>query len=126
MWLHVLSIVADIASILAIPVLIVGYVELRRLYKEVRALRTPRGVSEDAVEFLDGRVAINLVPIGKLPFLPRKGDMVMLPSESGETGAGGYEVVDVCHCFSEETEKTDYPSPARLGKVVVYVKKKGD
>jgi hypothetical protein len=71
MWLSVLSIVSDIASILAIPVLIVGYVELRRLYKEIRALRTPRGVSEDAVEFLDGRVAINLVPIAKLPFLPR-------------------------------------------------------
>jgi hypothetical protein len=125
MWLPILSIVADIASILAIPVLIVGYVELRGLYKEIRALRAPRGVSENAVEFLDGRVAINLVPISTLRFLPRKGDTVMLPSESGQSGAGTYEVVDVCHCYSEEIETTDYPCQARLGKVVAYVKKRG-
>jgi hypothetical protein len=125
MWLRVLSIVANIASILAIPGLIVAYVELRKLYKEIRALRKPRGVSDDAVEFLEGRAAINLVPIARLPFLPRKGDTVMLPSEFGESGAGAYEVVDVCHCYDEDTEETGYQCPARLGKVVAYVKKKG-
>jgi len=125
MWLRDLSVAADIASLLAVPGLVLVYVGLWGLYKEVRALRGPRGVSEDAVEFLQGRVAINLVPIAKLPFLPRKGDTVMLPSEAGEPGAGAYEVTDLCHCYSEDAEETSYPCPAKLGKVVAYVKKKG-
>jgi hypothetical protein len=123
MWLSVISIVANIASILAIPVLIVGYIELRKLYKEIRAIRTPRGVSEDAVEFLEGGVAINLVPIAKLPFLPRKGDTVNLPSERGAPDSGAYEVTDVCHIYWVDDEETG-PCPARLKKVVASVKKR--
>src|SRR6266849_5929081 len=123
MWLSVVSIVGNIASILALPSLGLIYWEL---YKVRKAARIPRGVSEDAVEFLysEGRVAINLVPIASLQFLPRKGDTVLLPSETGQPGAGLYEVTDICHCYGEETKNMDFPCQARLGKVVAYVKKK--
>jgi len=49
----------------------------------------------------------------------------MLPSESGEMGAGDYEVLDVCHCYSEDVEESSYPCSARLGKVVATITKKG-
>jgi hypothetical protein len=124
MWLRVLSIVGDIASILAIPGLVLVYLGLWKLYGELRAQRRPKGVSEDAVEFVQGRVAINLVPIAKLPFLPRKGDTVMLPSERGAPDAGAYEVTDVCHSYWIDDEETG-PCPARLKKVVASVEKKG-
>jgi hypothetical protein len=124
MMLSVLSIAGDISSILAIPGLLLVYVGLYKLYAEIREGRKPKGVSEDALEFVDGRIAINLVQIASLRFLPRKGDMVMLPSERGEPGAGAYEVTDICHCY-DEYEKDGGPYPARLGKVVAYVKGKG-
>jgi len=54
-----------------------------------------------------------------------RGDTVMLPSESGEMGAGDYEVLDVCHCYSEDVEESSYPCSARLGKVVATITKKG-
>ncbi len=120
MWLTGLDVSGSIASILTLPGLVVGYVNLSR---KIRALRTPRGVSEHAVEFNDGSVAINLVPIAKLAFLPRRGDTVMLPGEHGESDAGAYEVTGVCHCYVEPTEVTG-PCPAELLKVVAYVAKK--
>jgi hypothetical protein len=40
-------------------------------------------------------------------------------------GAAAYEVLDVCHCYSEDVQETSYPCSARLGKVVATVMKKG-
>jgi hypothetical protein len=122
-WLRALSVIGNIASILALPSLVLIYLEL---YKARKAAGIPRGVSEDAVEFLytERRVAINLVPIAGLRFLPRRGDTVLLPSESGQPAAGLYEVTDVCHSYTEEAENPTLPCQARLTKVVVDVRKK--
>jgi hypothetical protein len=121
MWLKVLSAFGSIASILALPSLWIIYC---KLYREIRVARTPKGVSEDCLEFLHGRIAINLVKLSNLQFLPRAGDIVLLPSERGQPGSGLYEVLDVCHSYTEDDEDTDTPCPARPIKIVARVKKK--
>ena len=122
MALSVLSVIANFASILSLPSLVLIYLEL---YRARKVAAMPRGVSENAVEFLDyeRRVAVNLVRISTLQFLPRKGDTVLLPSESGEAGAGFYEVTDICHSYTEESKNPSYPCEARLVKVVASVRR---
>jgi hypothetical protein len=121
MSLKLLSAVGSVASILALPSLWFIYI---KLYGEIKAARTAKGVSEDCLEFLDGRVAINLVKLSNLQFLPRSGDVVLLPSERGQPGSGFYEVLDVCHSYTEDEKDLITPCPARPIKIVARVRKK--
>jgi len=124
MWLKVLFIAGSLASIVALPNL--GFVYWQ-LYKLRKAIGGPRVVSEECLEFLQTqpRMAINLVPLNKLTFIPRPGDSVLLPGDGPQLGAGMYEITGVCHSFTEETEDVCQPSQARLVKVVAYIKRKG-
>lgn len=81
-----------------------------------------KGVSEDCLEFLCGRTAINLVPLSGLLMLPRIGDKIDLPGEGPESGAGLYEITDVRHCYVRDYDEKERPCPARLLKIVAEVK----
>lgn len=116
----ILSALGSLASILALPIVGATYY---RLYQVRKAVRIPKIVSEDCLEFLHGGTAINLVKLSNLQFLPRAGDVVLLPSEHGESGSGFYEVLDVCHSYDEDTNDTMTPCPARPMKIVARVKK---
>ena len=84
----------------------------------VREKLSRKGVTEDAVKFVDvdEKVGINIVPLSKVPFCPRIGEDVLLPGENGDGGT--YTVVGVQHTFVDEDE-----SP-RIYSVRIDVKRK--
>jgi hypothetical protein len=125
-WHDVLSVASDIIGLLGIPVLVVTTFGLFREIKKERAERKAlKIVSEGCLEFLDSehKIGINLVPVERVPLMPRPGDFVYLPGEGPKYGAGEYEVERVRFFFSEALD-VDQPSPAALSKVTAYVRKK--
>jgi hypothetical protein len=121
---RVLSVLADIAGALGIPVLAYATCRLyKELQKERAERKTLRPVSAGCLEFFDSerRVGVNLVPLERVPLMPRPGDFVLLPGEGVQYGAGEYEVERVGFIF-EEAEDVDQPCPAALSKVTAYVR----
>ena len=125
-WLDIVGHVADLVTILGVFVLAVG---TWKLFKEVRLERAERKkeriVSEDCLEFYDlaQRVAVNLVPLKAVGFMPRPGDFVSLPGEGREYGAGEYEVEKILFSYREAPD-IDQPCPAVPTKVIAYVHRK--
>ncbi|HKX00583.1 MAG TPA: hypothetical protein VJN43_22780 [Bryobacteraceae bacterium] len=128
-WFEIVGRVADVVTILGVPLLLVG---TRQLYKELRRQRAARKemkfVSQDCLEFFDSReeVGVNLVPLEKVSVAPRPGDFVMLPGETRDgknLGGGEYEVERVTFSFLQASE-VDQPCPALPSKVVAYVHKR--
>lgn len=125
-WRDLLSLISDIVGLLGIPVLIATtwtlFREIRKERAERKALKI---VSEGCLEFLDSehKIGINLVPMERVPIMPRPGDSVYLPGEGPEYGAGGYEVDRVTFFFSEALD-VNQPSPAALSKVTAFVRKR--
>jgi hypothetical protein len=125
-----LNLIADIVTIIGVPVLVVTTRKLYREHQRDRAeRRTIKGVSEDCLEFYDRQenVAVNLIPLETIRVLPRPGDFVFLPGEAREgvnLGAAEYEVEKVSFNFREAPE-VDQPCPAAPAKVVAYVRRIG-
>ena len=130
MVLRWLNLIADIVTIIGVPVLVVSVCKLYREHQKERAERgTIRGVSEDCLEFYDRqeKVAINLIPLETIRILPRVGDFVFLPGETRDgvnVSAAEYEVEKVSFNFREAPE-VDQPCPAAPAKVIVYVRRIG-
>lgn len=119
MWL---SFVADVVTIVGIPVLLVTTVKFYREYLKGREIKN---VSQDCLEFVDRREGINLVSLETVAAFPRPGDIVFLPGETRDNknyGGGEYEVERVAFTFHEAPE-IDQPCPAIPSKVVAYVRK---
>jgi hypothetical protein len=122
-WPDPISLVADIVTIIGIPVLVVT---TDRLYREYSKSRAVKHVSQDCLEFNENKTGINLVPLERVAAFPRPGDIVFLPGETHEGknyGGGEYEVEKVAFTFNEAPE-IDQPSPAVPSKVVAYVRKR--
>ncbi len=71
-------------------------------------------------------LVVNLIPLDKIPSIPRKGDFVLLPGETqkGETvGAGEYEVDRVTYGYRRAPEITDRARAAAPLKIIVYMHK---
>jgi hypothetical protein len=130
MTLRWLNLIAEIVTIIGVPVLVVSMFKLYREYQRDRAGRgTIKGVSEDCLEFYDRQenVAVNLIPLETIRVLPRPGDFVFLPGETRDGvnhNAAEYEVEKVTFDFREAPE-VDQPCPAIPAKVVVYVRRIG-
>jgi hypothetical protein len=79
---------------------------------------------EDAVRFYDvkGKVGVNVVPLSRLAFCPREGEVVYLPGVNG-VGAAEYVVEGVYHTFAEDTHR-DIPNLARVFSVRVDVRRR--
>jgi hypothetical protein len=86
-----------------------------------------KSISEDSLEFYDdtGRVAINLVPFGKAPFIPWVGEIVILPGQGPKYGAGTYRVTKVEHLFFADAASELPPDfgPGVLKKITLRVEK---
>jgi hypothetical protein len=80
-----------------------------------------KGVSEDCIEFLNGRVAVNLVPFESAHFIPRVGERVFLPGTS--EGDKTYEVQSVEYIYAKDESAVDDPFDmhAKPLKIVVRV-----
>jgi hypothetical protein len=130
MALRWLNLIAEIVTIIGVPVLVVSMFKLYREYQRDRAgRRTIQGVREDCVEFYDRQenVVVNLIPSEMIRVLPRPGDFVFLPGETREgvnLAAAEYEVEKVSFDFREAPE-VDQPCPAAPAKVVAYVRRIG-
>lgn len=118
-----ISLVADIVTIIGIPVLAVT---TGKLYQEYSKSREIKNVSQDCLEFNEKGTGINLVPLERVAAFPRPGDIVFLPGETHEGknyGGGEYEVERVAFTFNEAPE-IDQPCPAVPSKVVASVRKR--
>ena len=122
-WPDPISLVADLVTIVGIPVLAATTGGLYREYAKNRAVKN---VSQDCLEFNENKTGINLVPLERVVAFPRPGDIVYLPGEThGGTnyGGGAYEVEKVAFTFNEAPE-LEQPCPAVPSKVVAYVRKR--
>ena len=122
-WPDPLSLIADVVTIVGIPILVVTSY---RLYREYAKSLEVKNVSQDCLEFNEKGTGINLVPLERVVAFPRPGDMVFLPGETHEGknyGGGEYEVEKVAFTFHEAPE-IDQPCPAVPSKVVAYVRKR--
>ncbi len=127
-WLDVVGHVADVVTILGVPLLAAGTWQLVRETRRERAERKAlKIVSQDCLEFYDPRqkVGVNLVPLERVLAFPRPGDRVLLPGETREgknLGGGQYEVESITFTFFEAPE-VDQPCPAVPSKVIARVRK---
>lgn len=122
-WPDPISLVADIVTIIGIPVLAVT---TGKLYQEYSKSREIKNVSQDCLEFNEKGTGINLVPLDRVAAFPRPGDIVFLPGETHEGknyGGGEYEVERVAFTFNEAPE-INQPCPAVPSKVVASVRKR--
>jgi hypothetical protein len=121
--------VADVVTILGVPLLVAGTWQIvREIRRERAARKILKNVSQDCLEFTDPyqRVGINLVPLDRVAAFPRPGDLVFLPGETHEGknfGGGEYEVEKVSFSFYEAPE-IDQPCPAVPSKVIAYVRRR--
>ena len=123
-WPDPISLVADIVTIVGLPVLAVS---TWNLYRQVRKARQLKAVSEDCVSFYDigCKCGINLVPFKHLASVPRPGDRISLPGETDEKrnyGGGWYEVISVDFYYREDRE-SDRQTPATTSVIQINVRK---
>ena len=123
-WPDPISFVADVVTLIGVPVLAYS---TWGLYQQFEKERQPRGVSENCVIFYDinGKCAINLVPFKQLAVIPRVGDHVYLPGETdkeGNYGGGKYEVVGVDFHYREDSEAHPF-IPATTSAIEIMVRK---
>jgi hypothetical protein len=123
----IISRIADVTAVLGVPALWITTWQFYKDFRQDQAERQKfRSVSQDCLEFFDGKVAINLVALERIAVLPRPGDTVELPGETRDSrnyGAGSYEVERVSFLYFEAPE-VDQPCPAIPAKVVAHVRKK--
>lgn len=123
-WPDPLSLVADVVTIIGVPVLAVS---IWKLYQDAKEARKLKGVGEDCLNFYDitAKCAINLVPVKDFSIVPRVGDIVSLPGETDEErnyDGGRYEVVSV-EFYYREDRKSHRPSSATPLAIQINVKK---
>jgi hypothetical protein len=125
-WPDPISLAADVVTFVGIPALALAMWGFYREYrKELAKRREVRFVSQGCLEFLNGKVAINLVPLESVAAFPRAGDFVYLPGETHEgkrLGSGEYVVDSVKFLFLEAPE-IEQQCPALLSKVIAVVSK---
>lgn len=126
-WLDWLNLIADIVTMIGVPVLAVS---TWKLYQDAKEARKLKGVGEDCLNFydLDAKCKINLVPFRNTGAIPGVGDIVSLPGETDETGSygtGRYKVMGV-EFYYREDRKSDRPTAAIPLAIEINVKKVTD
>ena len=117
-----LSLVSDLVTVIGIPSLFALYLQLWRQYQRSHKKRI---VSENCLEFLAPTGVINLVPLEALSHLPRVGEIVDLPAETGaESEIGSYRVERINHLFVRPLEdQMTQPTQAVPLKVSLRVRR---
>lgn len=96
-----ISLIADVISIIGIPILAIS---TRNLYRDAKKAREPQSVSHGCLEFgrAHNKSGINLVPLSDVTAIPRPGDTVVLPGEYVDHknyGDGVYKVESVLFSY---------------------------
>jgi len=111
---------------IALPMTIATYYQSFKARQEARQARDLTVHSSNCLEYVTGDGScINLVPLDSLHWLPRVGDVVLLPGdgvdEDGEFIPGAYLVDKIEHIYSRVDVKGARPQEARLTKAVAQV-----
>ena len=126
-WLdHFGSIASILGLLIGIPAIVAAFYQAHKARQEARQVREGSLHSQDCLEFIvrDG-TTVNVVPLETLNWLPREGDLILLPGK----GVGGeaemlpaaYLVDSIEHFYAPATHKRRRPQEARLTKVVCAV-----
>jgi hypothetical protein len=123
-WPDPISFVADLVTLVGVPVL--GF-STWSIYRQLKEARKLRGVGEDCLNFydVDTKCVVNLIPIKSAAAIPRVGERVYLPGETDKVknyGGGMYEVVGVDHYYRED-HKDNRPCPATPLAIQIKVRK---
>jgi hypothetical protein len=124
------GLVASYSSIIgfaiALPMTVATYYQSFKTRQEARQARDGTLHSYNCLEFVseDGK-CINLVPLETMHYLPKVGDVVLLPGQGfGREDVfvpGAYRVERIEHIYSRVEYKGSRPQEARLTKAVAQV-----
>lgn len=125
-WLdHFGSVASILGLLIGLPAVLAALYQARKARQEARQVREGTMHSRDCLEFIVGDgTTLNVVPLETLNWLPREGDVILLPGDGLTTGAflpGSYLVESIEHFYAPATHKRRRPQEARLTKVVCTV-----
>jgi hypothetical protein len=128
-WPDPIGFVADILTIVGIPVLAVS---IWNLYRDVKNAREPKTVGQGCLQFddVDSKLPVNLVQLKEIHAIPRVGDTVSLPGEIDfanhlkRYGGGIYWVLSVAFSYIPgDPKEAGQPCPALPARIIIDVKK---
>lgn len=126
-WLdHFGSIASILGLLIGLPALLAALYQAHKARQEARQVREGTMHSRDCLEFIVGDgTTVNVVPLETLNWLPREGDLILLPGDGvgsrGEFLPSAYLVESLEHFYAPATHKKRRPQEARLTKVVCTV-----
>jgi hypothetical protein len=126
-WLdHFGSVASLLGLLIGLPAALAASYQAYRARLEAQQVREGWMHSRNCLEFIvkDG-TTINVVPLETLNWLPREGDIILLPGDGAECGnglvPGAYLVESIEHYYAPATHKRRRLQEARLTKVVCAV-----
>ena len=123
---HFGSIASILGLLIGIPAIVAAFYQAHKARQEARQVREGSMHSRDCLEFIVGDgTTVNVVPLETLNWLPREGDLILLPGDGMECKTelipGAYLVDSIEHYYAPATHKRRRPQEARLTKVVCTV-----
>ena len=120
---HFGSVASILGLLIGLPAILAAFCQANKARQEARQVREGSMHSRDCLEFIVGDgTTINVVPLETLNWLPREGDLILLPGDGVETRTGfipaTYLVDSIEHFYAPATHKRRRPQEARLTKVV--------
>lgn len=109
---------------LGLPTIVATYLQAVKARRIAEATRRDLIFSQDCLEFVsDTGDFVNLVLLEQLHTVPKPGDVVLLPGDGLEAGAGPYRVERIEYIFATEDnpEMARQPRQAKLTKAVAHV-----
>lgn len=126
-WLdHFGSIASILGLLIGIPTIVAAFYQAHQARREARQVREGSLHSRNCLEFIvrDG-TTVNVVPLETLNWLPREGDLILLPGKGVDSEAemlpAAYLIDSIEHFYAPATHKRRRPQEARLTKVVCAV-----
>ena len=126
-WLdHFGSVASILGLLIGLPAVLAAFYQAHKARQEARQVREGSMHSRDCLEFIVGDgTTVNVVPLETLNWLPRAGDIILLPGDGVGEGTnflpGAYLVESLEHFYAPATHKRRRPQEARLTKVVCAV-----
>jgi hypothetical protein len=126
-WLdHFGSVASILGLLIGLPAALAASYQAYKARQEAQQVREGWMHSRNCLEFIvrDG-TTINVVPLETLNWLPREGDILLLPGDGAECGSefipSAYLVETIEHYYAPATHKRRRRQEARLTKVVCAV-----
>ena len=126
-WLdHFGSVASILGLLIGLPAILAAFYQAQKARQEAKQVREGSMHSRNCLEFIVGDgTTVNVVPLETLNWLPRAGDIIMLPGDGMAAGVefipGAYLVESLEHFYAPATHKRRRPQEARLTKVVCAV-----